>query len=53
MLKVRAQFLGPGVQRFAVTCLGYGLVLTEWHDEEVSRLLSTEDGLPERAVGPE
>jgi len=28
--------------------LGYGLRLTERHDEEVSRVLSTEDGLPEK-----
>ena len=34
--------------RSAVRCPGYDLRLTEWHHEEVSRVLSTEDGLPEK-----
>jgi len=40
----------PSETRFAVTCLGYSLSLrlTEWHDEEVSPVLGTEDSLPEK-----
>jgi len=39
-------FLKPRVQRFAVRSLGYGPRFTEWHGEEVSPVLGTEDSLP-------